>query len=108
MTNPKRYGMTLTDIEVLLAYQRYRCATCNRAFTARRPYHIDHNHRTGKVRGLLCGWCNRLLGHIHEDVGLVRRISVYLTDPPADTVFHQPRRVPDAPPEAFIDEKGET
>jgi len=39
---------------------------------------IDHNHETGKVRGLLCNYCNRLIGAIESDVGRAKAATVYL------------------------------
>lgn len=40
--------------------------------------HVDHDHQTGKVRGILCHHCNVLLGHAREDEGLLRRAIAYL------------------------------
>jgi hypothetical protein len=40
---------------------------------------VDHNHKTGAVRGLLCCKCNFILGHADDDVGILRRAISYLT-----------------------------
>jgi hypothetical protein len=40
--------------------------------------HIDHDHITGKVRGLLCTQCNIALGMTHDDPGLLTKLAEYL------------------------------
>ena len=39
---------------------------------------IDHNHNTGKVRGLLCSRCNFVLGNVGEDVNILNNMILYL------------------------------
>lgn len=60
LTLRRVYGITLQDYNQLLQQQDYKCAIC---FTPQieldRSLAVDHNHNTGKVRGLLCGTCNR-------------------------------------------------
>ena len=46
-----------------------------RHYEKRKSY---HNHQTGKVRGLLCGHCNRALGYLREDLSLLPKIQAYL------------------------------
>ena len=53
-------GVTTEDYDRLLAAQDGGCAICGNPPKTRR-LHVDHNHRTGKVRGLLCFRCNRAL-----------------------------------------------
>ena len=55
------YGMSLFDFQRLLERQKYRCTLCDRPFGGRQV-HVDHNHVTGKVRGLLHSQCNAMLG----------------------------------------------
>lgn len=59
----KRYGITLVEFEELLTKQGRACAVCRKSLS--RP-HVDHNHVTGEVRGILCGGCNIKLGAIES------------------------------------------
>jgi hypothetical protein len=59
------------------------CAICQRATGKAKRLAVDHNHRTGDVRGLLCGPCNSLLAHCRDDVEMLRRAARYLLEPPA-------------------------
>ena len=55
-----RTGLPLAEYDALLAAQGGGCAICGNAPKTRR-LHVDHDHKTGKVRGLLCHRCNRAL-----------------------------------------------
>jgi hypothetical protein len=59
-----RFKITPDQRDMLLAAQRARCALCqtDRADKRGYRYHIDHDHATGRVRGLLCHACNSTLG----------------------------------------------
>lgn len=63
-----RYGITPERYDEMLAEQNNRCAICGgtdvRGTGANLS--VDHNHRTGEVRGLLCQPCNLALGHLEE------------------------------------------
>jgi len=62
------YGITDEEYDVLEALRQHGCMICGRPEDHRR-LHIDHNHDTGEVRGLLCSHCNSALGWMqnHED-----------------------------------------
>jgi hypothetical protein len=95
----RRYGLTEEDYVELWRLQGGACGACRRRFTATRIAHVDHNHRTGDCRGLLCGRCNHLvLGHLGEDAAFYRQLADYLDGPPATRLGGAPRRSPDAPP----------
>ena len=70
------YGLTIDDVQTMLNQQGGNCATCESAFVGQ-P-HIDHCHTTGKVRGLLCGPCNRALGMVKDQVDVLLRMVDYL------------------------------
>jgi hypothetical protein len=85
------YGITGEQYAALLSYQGGRCAICQRATGASKRLAVDHDHATGKVRGLLCGRCNRdVLGHLRDDPAALRRAADYLEKPPADQVLTNP------------------
>jgi hypothetical protein len=50
----------------MLKEQDNKCPGCGDEFSVDNPPHIDHCHRTGRVRGVLCGWCNKTLGMSQE------------------------------------------
>jgi hypothetical protein len=59
----KKYGITAADYERMFAEQDGKCLICRTDKTGRWSFfHVDHDHATGKVRGLLCVSCNTRLG----------------------------------------------
>ncbi len=78
-----RYKLTPEQYEGLLAQQGNVCAICE-TFVPNKSHprlSIDHNHKTEKVRGLLCGNCNRGLGCFKDDLGKLQRAIAYLQKP---------------------------
>lgn len=74
----RKYGITTEDYEAMLAGQGGVCLICGRAPKAR-SLNVDHDHKTGKVRGLLCHQCNRhLLGALERYPRRVPRALAYL------------------------------
>jgi hypothetical protein len=60
----KKYGINLNDYNEMYAAQNGCCKICGKhQLDVNRPLCVDHNHNTGKVRGLLCNWCNSMLGY---------------------------------------------
>lgn len=62
----KKYGITLEQYNNMLSYQKGNCAICEEVPKENKNgvvvrLSVDHNHKTGKVRGLLCYKCNKLL-----------------------------------------------
>lgn len=78
-----KYGITEERYQELFKQQNGRCAICrNKPRTQRLA--VDHDHKTGEVRGLLCKRCNHdLLGGGHDDFEVLWRALVYLLFPPA-------------------------
>lgn len=71
-----RYGVTSTDYQWMLDKQQGLCAICRRSST--KQLAVDHDHRTKKVRGLLCNSCNRALGLLKDDVDVIVAAATYL------------------------------
>lgn len=71
----KRHGLTVLQLEELEAKASGKCQICQRE--AER-LNIDHCHRDGRVRGLLCRLCNTGLGHFRDDPLLLRKAATYL------------------------------
>ena len=75
-----RYNMTIEEYEELRESQDYRCAICDtHESKLNRPLFVDHNHDTGKVRGLLCLTCNSGIGLLDDDPALCLRAVEYLS-----------------------------
>ena len=70
----RRYGLTSADVEALVEAQGGRCAVCQE----RDPQHVDHDHGTGEVRGVLCSCCNQGLGSLRDRAQLLRAGAAYL------------------------------
>lgn len=78
----RTYGLSIKDHTVLRALQDNRCAICGRR-QKMQDLAVDHDHRTGAVRGLLCYSCNHeLLGAAHDTPMLLVRALIYLLRPP--------------------------
>ena len=73
-----RYGVTSTDYDRLFILQKGRCAICFSFGTAKRRLALDHNHKTGTIRGLLCNSCNTGIGHFRDNTSLLNRAKTYL------------------------------
>ena len=63
-----RYGITQSDYNHLLETQMQKCGMCSKLLDKKKPrsIHIDHDHTTGKVRGILCDGCNLFLGRFEN------------------------------------------
>lgn len=77
----KKYGLTPECYRRMLFAQGGRCAVC----LSDRPgpigkgsFAVDHDHVTGKIRGLLCGPCNVALGLFRDDPAVIRRGATYV------------------------------
>jgi hypothetical protein len=73
----RRYGVTLEDVQFVLALGR--CDICGtfKCSTGRR-FALDHDARTGRLRGALCGHCNHAIGKLRDDPARMRRAADYV------------------------------
>jgi hypothetical protein len=74
----RKYGIGLEEYDAKLAEQDGCCAICRREPRSDISLHVDHDHVTGKIRGLLCFRCNVAIGLISEDHDSLRAIADYL------------------------------
>lgn len=74
-----RYGLTPSGFLGFYKEQAGLCAICGGP-PGKQGLHVDHDHATGRVRGLLCFDCNSGLGKFRDHVGLLLRAVTYLVD----------------------------
>jgi hypothetical protein len=74
----KAYGMTVEEYEALLARQEEKCAICRKPCHTGGNLSVDHDHDTGRVRGLLCRNCNRGIGLLQESPEILQAAIQYL------------------------------
>lgn len=82
----KRYGLTPQQYDRMIHDAGVRCAICFQAESPDEPLHIDHDHRTGAVRGILCRMCNMMLGFAKDDLVRLERAIAYLRRGPLDLI----------------------
>lgn len=83
-----KYGMTLADLEQMLRDQDGKCAVCKIVLTAAvvsreeqtslKAANVDHDHATGRVRGVLCFACNHAAGLLGDSAERCAMLGVYL------------------------------
>lgn len=74
-----RYGITTEDYNAMFIHQQGRCAICGRHQSElNQRLCIDHSHKNGVVRGLLCRKCNAAIGLFGDNVELMKTALVYL------------------------------
>lgn len=76
----RKYKLTLEDYSKLSENQNHLCAICGSSETGYQIkfMYIDHNHSTGKVRGLLCNKCNFGLGNFKDNISILQSAIKYL------------------------------
>jgi hypothetical protein len=73
------YGLGWDEYEAMLASQGGRCAVCGASEAGGRGnWHVDHDHESGRVRGLLCAGCNVGIGQFRDDPERLRAAARYL------------------------------
>lgn len=113
------YNLTPEAVDALLTFQKQGCAICT-APASEQPkrFAVDHDHVTGKVRGLLCDRCNRCIGLAGDSPERLRNAAQYLERPPAKVIgepvvnldeilkLHARRNFKSAMQRAFVSTKG--
>lgn len=73
------FGITLEHYNKLLKQQKQKCAICRKPPASKnKSLGVDHCHKTGKIRGLLCDKCNRGLGLFDDNIKLLEKAKKYL------------------------------
>ena len=78
-----RFGLSLEQVKDMEVHQNGLCAICGSPETRKlhgrhKRLAVDHCHKTGEVRGLLCGSCNTALGLFREDLDILASATSYL------------------------------
>jgi hypothetical protein len=87
----RTYGISMVELEQILSAQDQRCAICRKHWTDcaaakssryetifLQHLYVDHDHETGKVRGLLCNNCNAAIAFLGEDLQRISFVADYL------------------------------
>lgn len=79
----KKFGITVLEFDELFKKQNGVCKICLNPETStrggnKRNISVDHDHKTGKIRGLLCNNCNRAMGLFKDDIKILIRVIDYL------------------------------
>lgn len=73
-----KYGIDQQEFNKMLKNQGKKCGICSRKPKGKEIFHVDHDHDTGKVRGILCNHCNRGLGLLRDNEEIVASALKYL------------------------------
>ncbi len=77
----EKYDLSLEEYNQMLSDQGGCCKICNRHSSLfKKALNVDHCHKTGKIRGLLCKDCNLLLGKVRDDISVLEKAITYLKD----------------------------
>lgn len=82
----QNYGITSEEYDLMFAKQNGKCACCGALPEIIRTrgegkiprFHVDHCHKTGKIRGLLCSGCNKALGYINDNLEQAKALVAFL------------------------------
>jgi len=75
-----KYGITAKEYDQRKEAQDHKCGICKTELQEGKSTHLDHNHDTGKLRGILCGTCNRALGYFQDDINILEKARNYLQE----------------------------
>lgn len=72
------HGLTAAQYQAMLASQQGVCAVCRLPFPSPKKTHVDHCHISGKIRGILCHYCNTALGSLGDSPERCEAAAIYL------------------------------
>ncbi|OGM55889.1 hypothetical protein A3F62_01545 [Candidatus Woesebacteria bacterium RIFCSPHIGHO2_12_FULL_44_11] len=73
-----KYGVTGNEFRAILKRQENKCPICNRSIA--KNLSVDHDHKTGKIRGLICNKCNLAIGNADDLSDRLRALAQYLDE----------------------------
>lgn len=75
-----KYNITLDQYDIILEQQDYKCRICSKPhlYEKRTNLFVDHCHKTGVVRGLICNSCNKGLGDFKDNIDFLEKAIIYL------------------------------
>ena len=76
----KKFGVTIEEFELFRQSQGDCCAICD---TTEKIF-VDHNHKTGKLRGVLCSHCNSMIGFARENIAVLEKAIAYIREKNGD------------------------
>ena len=78
----RKFGITVDQYDLMFSEQNGKCAICGTTEPGRddKNFAVDHDHHTGKVRGLLCMNCNRGIGLLNDDISNLTNAINYLNN----------------------------
>lgn len=74
-----QYGIPLEELEKLYIEANNKCQICSKTVIGK-DRHLDHNHSTGKIRGLLCSQHNLMLGNANDSIDILQKAIKYLRE----------------------------
>jgi len=79
-----RMGLDSGKLQAMIQLQNNKCAICgvSLAEIETKNVHVDHDHLTGKARGVLCHYCNAVLGFAKDSKDVLSKAITYLQSPP--------------------------
>ncbi len=81
-----RYKITVGEFNKMSKKQGHKCKICRKPDEKNSVLCVDHCHKTGKIRGLLCNHCNRAIGQFRENVKILEKAVIYLKESMAHVV----------------------
>jgi len=75
-----KYGISLEEFNRVFLSQDSRCALCRSQHSDNKNFVVDHCHKTGTFRGILCSYCNRALGMFKDDIQVLKKAIAYLKE----------------------------
>jgi hypothetical protein len=74
----KSYGITLNQKDELINKQKHKCAICETTDPGTKGWCVDHCHKTKVIRGILCNFCNLMLGYARDNTATLAKAAKYL------------------------------